>query len=395
MSHQGASVGVAIAGGVIVYGAILAGIVALAFRWSRRIMERKSSGVRSEIERLGGRAAGEGQKGGLYTGTETRYEVGGDRIYVNSYYVSRDFVRVNLRAEAPPLPWVVMYPEGAVERFGKAIGLNREVQLGDQAFDDAIYIDTVESDDRIQKLLAGAEIRQAILDIISLGYKVQCSTRGVEAFQVVYAMNSPDTSRVAEVVPRLARLARIAPSFAGEALLAPRKLGVLSIVLIVFALLSAALSGALVASGVFSRTLNAAHALLAVLVAGGALWFLYMMAVVLSARGRPNALRMVLVTALIALFTVPLGGGALALLLDQRLDSGAVEEHVTTIRKLYRKDRIVRVASWRTGREAENTYADWSVFRTLKSGDRVIVRVHPGAFGLPWTEVVKAPPAGG
>lgn len=382
-------VGVAVGSGVAFYLALLGVIVYFALRWSRRIMEAKSDGFRRELERLGGRAAGEGERGGLYQGTETRYEVQGQTLFLKSYYVSRDYVRVNLRAPSRKLPWVVCYPEGAVDRFGKAIGLNREVQTGDKAFDDAVYVDTSEVEEKVKRLLAVPDVRKAILDLVSMGFKVQLSTRGIEVFQVVYAMSAPDASRVAEALPRIAALSGSVPSFDNETLSQEPRARMMVAVAIIATVVLAGVAGAFVASGAVDRTLSAGHRVLAFLGIGGALWLLFTLSMVLVLRGRSYAFRMFLVASFIALFSLPFGGGAASLWLNQALDASPAEAHEATVRRLSRKGRVVRVTSWRAGHDIETTNAPMAVFRTLKVGDRVIVQTHRGAFGWPWAEPIR------
>lgn len=373
--------------GVVAYLAVLAAILFFALRWSRRIMEGKLAGTRAALQGLGGRETGQGERGGLYTGTESRWDVGGREVFIKAYYVSRDFVRVNLRLAAGPLPWIVAYPEGAVERFGKKIGLNREVQLGDPTFDDAVYLDTIDTDEQVKRALASPDVRRLILELIGFGYKVQLSARGVEAYQIVYAMSAPDTSHVHEMIPRLAQLAQSVPSFAGETLRKPPLVQTAVLAFIVACVAGGGVMGA-IRNSAPAHTLDPAHQAVAFIGVGGALWLLAMIGVIAAMRGRSNAFRVVLIAAAMGLFTLPLTGGVLSLVINQKLDHSPAENHEVTIRRLARKGREVTVTSWRAGRDFETTTAVYTLFNTLKVGDHVIVSEHPGALGWAWTEVV-------
>jgi len=384
-------------GGIAAYGVFLGLLIRFALRWSRRILDRKGDALGEALVAAGGRKLGDGVQGGLYTGTERIFEVGGRRVYTNAYYVSRSSVRVNLRVETPPLPYVVIFPEKAVDRFGKAIGLNREVQTGDKAFDDAAYVDSYEAEPLVARLLTPPEVRAAAQELLSLGYKVQCSGRGLEAFQVVYGMNKVDGSTAPAAVAALGRLAAALPGFAdGE--FKPRttvrsyRLAAVLVGAWVGGFFVAGLSAAFV-----DRTLDPSAAFSAFVVGGGICWALYVAGLAAALRGKSSAMRTLLVGAFLGVIAVPLGSGAALLWLNQSLDAAPATDRVEQVRgrHRYQSDCTLTVDSWRTPGASEHVPVPRADYDRLAIGDFVELRVHPGRFGWSWIEKATkvAPPA--
>ncbi|MEZ4408990.1 MAG: hypothetical protein R3A52_21340 [Polyangiales bacterium] len=389
MQGDNVSRGIGIAVGVAVYLAFIGGIIALAFRWSRRILERKRDALGANLAAAGGRVVGAAPSGGLYTGRETEYEVQGRRVFIDARYVSRDFVRANVRVEGGPFPYVTLYPEGALQRFGKAIALTREVQLGDDAFDKAVYIDSPEKDDaRVRALLLAQPVRDTVRELLAMGFKVQFSSRGVEAYQIVYALRGLDGVPTAQVASRLTYLAEHAPRFDGATLTpepSRRPPPVLWLALAGVAAgvgLAAGLSGA---SG--SHLLDDGDNGLAFLIGCG-LWVLAVVAVFFAVRGRSSAMTTLLGAALVGLFVLPCFGGMGLAFADRALDPSAGEGRWVTVQRKHSKQHDLHVASWRPGRAEETVYTTHDTWEQIQPGDAVRVVVHPGLFGWPWTERV-------
>ena len=64
---------------------------------------------------------------------------------------------------------VTLRPELPSDREGKELGINREVQTGDERFDDAVYIDSNASDAETQRVLAKPVVRNAITELLGDG----------------------------------------------------------------------------------------------------------------------------------------------------------------------------------------------------------------------------------
>jgi hypothetical protein len=377
-----------IVGGVIVYLAFLGTVIYFSVRWSRRILERKSEALRAGLAPSGAKALGTVTQGGLYRGTEVEYELGGRRVLVSSYYVSRSSIRANLRVPGGRYPWLIIFPEGMVDRVGKALGLNREVQTGDKAFDELAYLDTVDSDENVSKLMAPAGVRGAVTDLLNLGYKVQFSTRGVEAFQVVYAMKQIDGTHAAKAVEALGRLAEVAPTFPNVALVEARsaKRVIFGIAFVLSWLIGPGIAGFLTSR--IDATLDSGGQAFAFLVGGGACWAVYVVGLSLVMRGRSYAFRVVLLGGIITMFSVPFGGGALILALNQLLDPSAATQHdvIVVDRHSYKGNHTLTVPTWKGGAGMLKIHVPRATYDTLKIGDQIVVQAHPGAFGWEWLE---------
>lgn len=343
MHNNGSMIG-AVIGGIVAYAAFIGGIVYLSLRWSRRILERKSESFASALVALGARQVATGESQGLYRGREVEYELNGRRAFVNAYYVDRSWVRLNLRLASGPYPWVTLHPEGAFERLGKSLQLNREVQLGDATFDDAVYLDTVEkSDDRVREVLAGDGVRAAVRELLTLGYRVQLSSRGVEAYRIEYAIRPLGEVGAARALELLGRIADEAPRFDTSALEPePRFVNRRVFFAMGGSIAFGLILGAMASVG--DVTLDSADVGKAILL-GASLWVAFVIALVGLVRGTSRAFARLLLGAFIGLLVLPLAGGAALLAINQRLDTSPVEERVVTILRMHRKQHDLHVTS--------------------------------------------------
>lgn len=374
--------------GLAAYLAFLGGIIYFAVRWSRTILGRKSDALANALAATGARHVGTAEKGGLYTGREAEFELAGRRLFVNAYYVSRSFVRVDLRAPAGPMPWVTLYPEGAFQRLGKTLGINREVQLGDAAFDDAVYVDAAETnDDHVRALLAPPAVRAALRELLSLGYKVEFSPKGVSAFQVIPASARADGTHAPQIAAALGRIVDAAPRFDAAALTPTRGFFGAGPLAVIAAGVGAGL--ALIAvGGVLTDSSEALDTSAAgpMLAAGGALWVAYVAGLLLAVRGTSSAFAKLLLGALFGLITLPAGAATTLGGLNRALDASPAEVHAVTVRRVYGRSHTLYVDSWRPGRDEERLTTSHGFFGRVRAGDRVEVRAHPGRFGWPWVE---------
>ena len=81
---------------------------------------------------------------------------------------------------------------------------------------------------------------------------------------------------------------------------------------------------------------------------------------------------------------------AAALYLNGKIRSGPDEYHETAVVSRFNMKGIVRgsqrllVRSWRDGQRVERLQVDRDDFDRFREGDAVVVRVEPGALGIPW-----------
>ncbi|MFO0648435.1 MAG: hypothetical protein U0326_19500 [Polyangiales bacterium] len=387
--HNNGSVIAGIIGGLIVYALFLGAIIYFSLRWSRRILERKAEALAAGLVAAGARFVEHGEPKGLYRGREAAYDLAGRRVFVNAYYVSRSWVRLNFRVEGGPFPWVTLHPEGAFQKLGKSLGISREVQLGDQAFDDSVYIDTVEkSDERVRDVLASEGVRAALRELLGMGFRVQLSSRGVEAYRVEYTMTSVGEVGAARAVELIARIADEAPRF-DAASLSPEPIvwNRFIIAAVVGTVFAGAGIGALAASA-GQHTLDGGDVGKAILL-GASLWVAFVVALVITVRGTSRAFSVLVTGAFVGLMVLPVAGGMVLLALNQALDQTPVETHDVTVLRMHRKELDLHVLSWRPGHTEERLHATGAFWRSIQAGDRVRVRVHAGRFGWPWVDRVS------
>ena len=108
--------------------------------------------------------------------------------------------------------WSTLRRETSTDRFGKRIYLNREVQIGDAAFDDAIYIETDAPDDVVRELLAAPAAREGTLRLLALECTaIELDTNGDVAVEL--PARDADAIDTPTVLALLDALAAFAESF--------------------------------------------------------------------------------------------------------------------------------------------------------------------------------------
>ncbi|HEY3449778.1 MAG TPA: hypothetical protein VGK67_25715 [Myxococcales bacterium] len=70
----------------------------------------------------------------------------------------------------PALPRLVARHETALDRFGKRLRINRELQTGDPEFDAKVYLESSESARVLHRLLGEGEVRRALSSLLQAGY---------------------------------------------------------------------------------------------------------------------------------------------------------------------------------------------------------------------------------
>jgi hypothetical protein len=381
---------------VLAYLVFVGLIIFLAVRWGRRRTAATDAAMVEALEASGGRQVSTRSPGGYYTGTVREFDFGRQRVLARVYAVSRYHYRVSLGVASPPLPAVTIIPEGLVDRLGKAIGLNREVQTGDQVFDDAAYIGTVEEDEPVQQALASPAVREGVRRLLELGYKVQLSRGGLEAFQLVPYGTRPDLSNVSEAVARLGDIARALPrldeaTFRGSfPVLWARMIGFL-VAWMPALLLAGAIDLATRSPG--ARTLDGGHKTLIVGLGALTVWLVYVLCLALWLRGRSYAFRALLFGGLLGLAGPPALGVTGTLGLNQALDGSPAEDHVAAVTRTsrYKSDCRLYVTSWIDPSTEARLPVSCKRLAALPAGTEVHIRSHEGALGMPWVEPLQLP----
>lgn len=116
------------------------------------------------------------------------------------------------------LPKVVFRKEGERDRFGKALGVNREVQSGDERFDSAVYIESDASDEDVSAIVSSPVVREAVLELLELG----CNLVGLNhkghsinvEWKYVKGKIVTEKSSIEHLLDRMDEVARALPPFA-------------------------------------------------------------------------------------------------------------------------------------------------------------------------------------
>lgn len=376
---------------LLVVAAVVIGIVGFFVvlgRLSKSLLDAKSEALRAGLTAAGASVKST-KVGGLYEGNHVALELDGRELVVSADYASRSLVRASLLLKTDFLPWAVFSRERELHRVGKSLGINREVQTGDAAFDHHCYIDSPESDEVLQRLLADAGTRATILELLELGFRVQTSTRGVEAFRLAAPPESLKDVKVAEAARRLFALADGLPKLSGLELKPPASVRNVPLLVLVLALTVGGLLGARQLDASLGVALNGA-ASLALLIGGGlVLWALVVALLSVLARGSSNGMQALVASAAVTLLGVPALGGTLVLAANQRLDGAPPAPHeVKVLAKDTRgnHEHTVQVTNWEVGKDPVRLDASCAAFEPLEVGATVTVKVHGGALGLAWVE---------
>jgi hypothetical protein len=295
-------------------------------------------------------------------------------------------------------------PEGAVERLFKRTGINREAQIGDRRFDDALYIVSDQEEETRRHLFAGQR-RQAAERLLARGFtKVRVGDGRIEAVVFPFRADGPlPPERLQEAAEALLTLRQGLP----PAPAAPTALQDLPppldnpfsgpwpaarIAAYALAVLPVVGGGIALMTGMHHYPLLSIGELLSaglLAVAGAFVLFALLMAALL--RGRAESHLDLILTVTIGLLGVPLGGYGGALFLNGHLDPGPATEHPVMVEEKYvsrNKDSLtylVHLPSWRHPGSHERLPVDEKTYALLQPGeDWLTVVTKPGWLGYPW-----------
>jgi hypothetical protein len=373
----------------LVVGGAYCGFAWLLIAWMRSRLFRRAQAAIPALEKAGAKILGMHRPGGFRKPAEIELEHQGRkaRYQVTSY--GRDFILQSIRLASAPLPGILIRAEGGLDRLGKSLGLNREVQLGDATFDAAAYIDSAASDEVVKRALASAEVRARVLDLLGLGYRLDMSSDGLGASRIrgYYAsFEAPELPAILTLLEAIqAALPRFDPS---EAMPAPRRTPWMLIAA------GAGLTLALLSFRILPLVhppLDDVDSIKAIGL-GLPVWALVMVGLWAARRGRPNSVRELLIASILLFFALPPLVGAMAFALNAGLDSGSVTTHSVRITSLASRDHEAAFPSWRPGRSRDKVGMSWDLFRTLHVGDRIDIDARPGALGWTWVPEVRKVP---
>ena len=323
---------------------------------------------------------------------------------VQVYSVPRgNYERMMVALRGPALPRIVLRRETGIDRFGKRLRLNREVQTGDQEFDAKVYIESDERDRVIQQVLASPAVKQAALAILDSGLlTLSMGPAGASArlnragAKSVYQV---DAAAVRRAVEKLAALAQVLPAVDGAEIRKPgRARGDLMVLISLVGFIVAAV-------GYYALPLGLTDYASPALpsdqdrVFGGSFvaWLLLIPATWLWVRGHSRSLRNFLTIVLTSIYPMLTLVPEAAFAANAAFDPGpeTVVQAMVAKRNSYRTKkarRYLTVTSWHKDAERIALQVSKGTWQRFNEGDPVQLRLRPGTFGWEWVAAFEQKP---
>jgi hypothetical protein len=280
-------------------------------------------------------------------------------------------------------PVVILRRETGTDRFGKRLGLNREVQTGDSLFDAEVYVESDAPDDDVQATLAHAGLREHVRALLASGARVELGGDGLSA---IYPYSSKfGRAEFDAAAPHLADAAKALPVFdAGNVMQRRANVGMLAAALFVpLAIIVSALLGEGWGPIHFGPKLIA-------VATGLVLWALVVVAIGRVVRGRSDSLRRFFTLALLLLVPVPMLTAALLFYCNGALDSSPAIDHATKIERVWfeqtknaHRTYYVDAAGW-DGNGPVKVRVPNDVATQLTVGQPIVVTTGAGRLGWEW-----------
>lgn len=270
-------------------------------------------------------------------------------------------------------PLIVLRSESADDVEGKAQGINREVQLNDEAFDRQVYIDATASDREVRRVLS--DIRVPVLELITGGAKLKLTPKALHAHWAIDTEEQLLTAeRLTLELTRLLATVQAGPPSAADAI-EPRGTNLpvwWGLALAPAAMLAYAAVDTWPGASVVEGTGAAVGAL-------GALFLRRSIARKVS--GDSGSYRRLSVTLWLAALVFALCGLSVATIANGALDRApaVVFEGVVVRQHVGSKGSHSHTVQWRDG--SESTFGG-----LMSTNTRVSQRRHPGALGDEWAE---------
>jgi hypothetical protein len=293
---------------------------------------------------------------------------------------------------------VLLRRETSLDRFGKRIGLNREHQTGDQAFDRDIYIESDASTEDLATLLEDGATRAAVQQILGAGFQSVALFAGASSLEAALSpITSASLAQMESVAGKLAQIADNLPGFDRDPV--GRDASVRTAIAILAGIVSAFAFVIFAALAIGQHPLVHDGPIGKCFAIGLAGWLLVCAATFFVVRGKSDALRAFLSVFFTQVFAVPALVVGLGAGLNGWLDDGAPTVHearvlaqwITTSKN--NKTYHVRVASFHPDdpRDVELTVSS-GIFMRVPVGRDVLVTTRPGWLGWEWITSVKEPP---
>jgi hypothetical protein len=379
--------------GLTAVGIFLAAYLVLlwgGFRWARSRVNRRARSLAAALEGLGARVLATRPTASIRKAAEFDFELGGRKAGVEVRQWGRDSHSVSVRLDSRPMPALWIRRELGLDRMAKAIGLEREVQVGDAAFDQAAFISSSAPDAVVRSVLEPAEVRRLVQEILQRGYSVFLSKEGLRASTLLGFWSGFDGATVAPLLDLLAKLSAALPA-TDAAHASPLRRPSSPIVVIIPVLLGCFATLFALAAGtrdLVHPPIDNGHVALALL-SGLILWppAVYLAARML--RGRPLVLLEMFAVALALLGVAPFVGGSALFAVNSGLDHAAATHHRARVLDHYKRNKsTVWVEGEGAGAERVKIVVP-SSSPAVSVGDTLEFDSHPGALGWTWVTDVR------
>lgn len=285
------------------------------------------------------------------------------------------------------LPRMTLRREGALDRVGKALGVNREVQLADAEFDAHIYVESEAPEATIHRTLASPAARRVVLALLR-GPCDELTFAGdrVSARISAEALVDPRAPAVRAYVDAIAGLRDVVAAPAGlpSAAEVTRQRSVGHIL----AMAAAWLVLAVAAIFVRPPPTLAWGPVWAALGLGLGLWLGCCVALARALRGGSDSLRWLLISAGFFLTVAPFAGMRAALAVNAALDDGPAVARAATLVEVGDGGVVVTLVDDPASRVS--VPRDRVAVSTPLAAGHVEVLARPGALGWAWVDRVVA-----
>src|SRR5689334_19286814 len=119
--------------GLLIGAACVGGYAALfgmLYYWIHSRLFKRAQAAATALEQGGARIVAVHKASGYMKPAEVELEVDGKQARFQVRTWSRDYIVQSIRLASAPLPGILVRAERSLDRLGKSLGLNREVQLG-------------------------------------------------------------------------------------------------------------------------------------------------------------------------------------------------------------------------------------------------------------------------
>jgi hypothetical protein len=377
--------------GVLVFAGIYVALAWAGFRWARARVNRRARELASSLGASGVTVVGQRSTPSIRMPAELDVERQGRRGRLTVRQWGRDGQLITLWTSAPSMPPIWLRRERGIDHVAKALGIEREVELGIPDFDSSTFISSNAPDEMVRRALAGTETRRLVREILEQGWTVSFSKEGVSASRLAGIWRPFDASAMPAILDRLQALAASLPELGGvEVRSLKPPVGSYAVLLPAFA--SIFLPTILAVSGLREvvHVPPDDHILVGALAAGLVPWFLIVMLLARRLNRRPLAMLEIPALAFALVATVPFLSAFALFYVNSAADHGAPVLHHTRVADWYKHNRGT-VYLWDGVGSKEKVILPPSVL-PVQIGDALDVESRPGAFGWMWISSVTRPP---